>query len=99
MKKIISLIVFCLILFSSACFASSLGKSWIFVQDVHLVRQGETLDSIAQDFMKKNTYGQREIREFTEGIRELNSWLEKRDIHYADILYINYWIKKDVVRF
>lgn len=99
MKKIISLIVFCLILFSSACFASSLSKPWIFVQDVHLVRQGETLDSIAQDFMKKNTYGQREIHEFTEGIKELNPWLEKRDIHYANILYINYWIKKDAVIF
>ena len=44
--------------------------------------------------MEKNTYGPRELREFIEGIRELNEWLLQRDIAAGDTLRINYWEKK-----
>ena len=65
---------------------------WIFVEDHYTVQSGDTLSRIANEFIKKNTYAPREIREFTEGIKELNPELLKRDVIPGEVIDINYWI-------
>ena len=65
---------------------------WVFVEDHYTVQSGDTLSKIANEFIKKNTYAPREIREFTEGIKELNPELLKRDVIPGEVININYWI-------
>ena len=68
-------------------------RSWTVVQVSYKVQEGDTLDSIAETYMKKNTYGKREKTEFLSGIRELNVWLLEREMRPGDVLRINYWEK------
>lgn len=67
--------------------------NWVLVQDVHLVQEGETLDGITRDYMKKNTYGTREFMEFREGIIELNNL--HGEVVPGQKLRINYWVEED----
>ena len=69
-------------------------KHYELIETVYQVKEGDTLDGVAREYMARNTYGPREIREFTSGIKELNDWLLQRDIRPGDTLHINYWIKK-----
>ena len=68
-------------------------RSWTVVHVSYEVQDGDTLQSVAENYLKKNTYGEREINEFREGIRELNDWLLTRDMKKGDVLRINYWEK------
>lgn len=83
---IIAAVVFSI---ASTCFACP----WKLVEDTHIVKHGETLDSITVKYMMKNTYGPREFKEFQWGIKELNTWLFDRDCKEGDSLRINYWVK------
>jgi nucleoid-associated protein YgaU len=69
------------------------------VETVHKVQKGETLWSISEDYLKKNTGGRRYILEFKEGIKELNPWLcdTHEQIQPGDSIVIRYWVKKDEV--
>jgi len=71
----------------------------IQVETVHKVQKGETLWSISEDYLKRNTGGRRYILEFKEGIKELNPWLveSKEQIQPGDKITIRYWVKKDEV--
>ena len=68
-------------------------RSWTVVHVSYEVQDGDTLQSVAENYLKKNTYGKRDINEFREGIRELNDWLLTRDMQKGDVLRINYWEK------
>jgi len=90
-KAIIAMMaVFCLV----GTNAEAADRNWNFVEASYTVQHGDTLEKIAEKYMEKNTYGPRELREFIEGIRELNEWLLQRDIAAGDTLRINYWEKK-----
>jgi nucleoid-associated protein YgaU len=69
------------------------------VETVHKVQKGETLWSISEDYIKRNTGGRRYILEFKEGIKELNPWLveSKEQIQPGDKITIRYWVKKSEV--
>ena len=69
------------------------------VETVHKVQKGETLWSISEDYLKKNTGGRRYILEFMSGIRELNPWLTetKDQIQPGDKITIRYWVKENEV--
>lgn len=69
------------------------SREWTVVHAVYKVEKGDTLDSIAAQYMQRNTYGKREINEFKSGIIERNSWLLKRDLQAGDTLTICYWKK------
>ncbi len=68
-------------------------RAWTLVQVSYEVQQGDTLDSVTEMYLKKNTYGNREFKEFREGIKQLNEWLLERDMKAGDVLRINYWEK------
>jgi len=68
-------------------------RSWTVVHVSYEAQEGDTLDSIAETYVQKNTYGVRDVSEFKEGIRELNDWLLTRDVKKGDVLRINYWEK------
>lgn len=67
------------------------------VTEIYTVKSGDTLWEIAQQYITKNTYGPREIREFYHGIIELNYDLfadrVPGEIHPGDKLTINYFVK------
>ena len=67
--------------------------NWQLVQETYVVQPGDTLNSIAGEFIQKNTYGIREIEEFVEGIRELNDIKKDENIYVGEELKINYWVK------
>ena len=95
MKKVMVMVA---MFFTLVCVASSTeaaSKPWVLVEDTYVVQPKDTLNSIAVVFMSKNTYAQREIREFTEGIKELNPELDKREVISGETLHINYWIKAE----
>ena len=64
------------------------------VEDTYLVQEGDTLQSIGEKFIEKNTGGRRHILEFTEGIRELNPDLYdiNSEVHPGQTIFINYWV-------
>lgn len=66
------------------------------IEDTYTVKKGDTLWSISETYLKKNTGGRRYILEFQEGIKELNPWLleTRGQVQPGDVLHINYWVKK-----
>lgn len=69
------------------------------VETVYTVQPGDTLWSISEEYLQKNTGGRRYILEFKEGIKELNPWLcdTHEQIQPGDSIVIRYWVKKDEV--
>ncbi|MCM0758066.1 LysM peptidoglycan-binding domain-containing protein [Sporomusa sphaeroides DSM 2875] len=68
------------------------------ISEVYVVKSGDTLWQISEQYMAKNTGGPRDIREFYHGIIEVNSdsALKDRvpgDIRPGDKLVINYFVK------
>jgi len=67
------------------------------VTETYIVRPGDTLWTISEQFMQKNTYGPRDIREFYHGVIELNYDAVFKDrkpyglLMPGDRLQINYW--------
>lgn len=91
MKKVFLLLTAMMIMISSTCMASS----YKLVEAEYSVREGDSLDSIAVEYMARNTYGPREFREFKSGIVQLNEWLMDRDVQAGDTVRVNYWVKAE----
>jgi hypothetical protein len=92
MKKVFTVMIMLVALLSTTCYAAE--KNYELIETTYTVQEDDTLRSIASSYIEKNTYGAREIREFTAGIKELNPWLLNRSLTAGDKLRINYWIKK-----
>jgi hypothetical protein len=84
---------------AAVVFSGFYDGNQVQVEEVHKVKQGETLWSISEEYLKKNTGGRRYILEFKEGIKELNPWLvdTKEQIRPGDSIAIRYWVKKSEV--
>ena len=93
MKKMFVIVCVALLIGYTGVYGEAAEKNWNLVETEYTVQNGDTLESIAKEYIKKNTYGPRELEEFKSGIKELNEWLLDRDIKTGDILHINYWIK------
>ena len=92
MKKIVVVLMMVSMMISGVAYAND--KPWKLIEDTYVVQEGDTIDSIADVFIKKNTYAARGHGEFVSGIRELNEELwHGEDVYVGEVLRINYWIK------
>lgn len=71
------------------------GKNAALVEEVYVVRPGDTLWGIAERYVAKNTGTRRYILEYKSGMEELNPWLLDRDgmIYPGDEIKVTYWVK------
>lgn len=69
------------------------------ITEIYIVQPGDTLDGIAEKFIVKNTYSERNFKEFKEGIKEINARVfAGRHEHYLVVgekLTIKYFVKKE----
>lgn len=77
----------------TSCGNAALGT---MVTEVYIVQQGDTLWSISERFLPKNTHSDRYILEFMEGIKQENYQLfdNGRVLQPGDQVRVNYWIKE-----
>ena len=67
----------------------------VLVEEVYVVRPGDTIWGIAETYLKKNTGTRRYILEYKSGMEELNPWLLERKgmIYPGDEIKVTYWVK------
>ena len=85
------------ILFSGACNPWDNGKNAVLVEEVYVVRPGDTIWGIAEEYCAKNTATRRYILEYKSGMEELNPWLVERkgEIYPGDEIKVTYWVKEE----
>ena len=68
----------------------------VLVEETYVVRPGDTIWGIAEEYIIKNTATRRYIIEYKEGIYELNPWLldRKGQIYPGDEIRVTYWVKE-----
>ena len=91
MKRVFLLLAAMMIMISSTC----LSSPYRLVEAEYSVKSGDTLDTIAEDYMARNSYGPRELQEFKSGIIQLNVWLMGRDVQAGDVVKVNYWVRNE----
>lgn len=71
------------------------GKNAVLVEETYIVRPGDTIWGIAEEFCAKNTGTKRYILEYKEGMYENNPWLVERAgmLYPGDKLNMTYWVK------
>ena len=65
------------------------------VEETYVVRPGDTIWGIAEQYIVKNTATRRYILEYKEGLYELNPWLveQRGEIYPGDEIRVTYWVK------
>ena len=73
------------------------GKNAVLVEEVYVVKLGDTIWGIAEEYLQKNTATRRYILEYKSGIEELNPWLMERkgEIYPGDKIKVTYWVKSE----
>ena len=98
MKKLIAgcLLAGAAILLTGACNPWDDGANTVLVEEVYVVRPGDTLWGITEEYCAKNTGTRRYILEYKSGIEELNPWLldRKGEIYPGDEIKVTYWVKE-----
>ena len=87
----------CALVYMGGTYAEESGQR--LVETTYTVQTGDTLWSVSEAYLKKNTGGRRYILEFEEGIKELNPWLLEREgwtLYPGDKLRVNYWVKEEL---
>ena len=85
------------ILFSEACNPWEDGRNAILVEEVYVVKPGDTLWGISETYCAKNTGTRRYILEYKSGMEELNPWLLDRKgmVYPGDEIKVTYWVKEE----
>ena len=83
------------ILLAGACSQQPDGRNAVLVEEIYVVKSGDTLWDIAETYLHKNTGTRRYILEYKSGIEELNPWLLERHglIYPGDEIKVTYWVK------
>ena len=73
------------------------GKNAVLIEEVYVVKPGDTLWGISETYLRKNTGTRRYILEYKSGIEENNPWLLDRHgmIYPGDRLKLTYWVKEE----
>lgn len=84
-------------LFSGAVNPWDDGRDAVLIEEVYVVKPGDTLWGISETYLRKNTGTRRYILEYKSGIEELNPWLLERHgmIYPGDKLTLTYWVKEE----
>ena len=71
------------------------GKNAVPIEEVYVVKPGDTLWGISETYLRKNTGTRRYILEYKAGMEENNPWLVERkgEIYPGDELRLTYWVK------
>ena len=98
-KKIIAgcVIAGLAILCAGACNPWDDRRNAVLVEEIYVVQPGDTLWSITETYLAKNTGTRRYILEYKSGIEELNPWLvdRKGEIYPGDVIKVTYWVKEE----
>lgn len=72
------------------------GHPWQLVEETYTVQRNDTLWSIGEEYIQKNTYGRRYLPEFIEGIKQSNEELVEShgQVYPGQKLRITYWVAK-----
>ena len=72
------------------------GRNAVLVEETYVVRPGDTIWGIAEEYCAKNTATRRYILEYKAGMEELNPWLldRKGQIYPGDEIRVTYWVKE-----
>lgn len=76
------------------------------VEEVYVVQKNDTLWTVGEKFIVKNTYSRRDLREFTEGLyeanyddvfrdREAQGWARPKEVFVGDTLRVRYWVREE----
>ena len=73
------------------------GKNAVLVEEVYVVKPGDTLWGISETYLQKNTGTRRYSLEYKSGVEENNPWLLDRHgmIYPGDKLTLTYWVRGD----
>lgn len=73
------------------------GKNAVLVEEVYVVKPGDTLWGISETYLRKNTGTRRYILEYKAGMEEMNPWLMERhgEIYPGDEIKVTYWVKEE----
>ena len=84
-------------LFSGAVNPWDDGRDAVLVEETYVVRPGDTVWGIAEQYVSKNTATRRYILEYKSGMEELNPWLVERkgEIYPGDEIKVTYWVKEE----
>ena len=68
----------------------------MLVEETYVVRPGDTIWGIAEEYVAKNTGTKRYILEYKEEMYENNPWLVERHgmIYPGDRLTLTYWVRE-----
>lgn len=72
------------------------GADYRLVEETYTVQPGDTLWTIGEEYMAKNTYGRRYLPEFIEGIKQNNDELVRNNgqVSPGQKLRVTYWVEK-----
>ena len=85
------------ILLAGACSPQPDGRNAVLVEEVYVVKSGDTIWDIAETYVRKNTGTRRYILEYKSGIEENNPWLLERHgmLYPGDRLTLTCWVKEE----
>ena len=85
------------ILLVGACSQQETNTAPVLVEEVYVVKPGDTLWDIAETYRRKNTGTRRYILEYKNDIEENNPWLLERHgmLYPGDRLTLTYWVKEE----
>lgn len=94
-KELLAFIAFCILITIVLATQTSFTRNNVrYVTEMYTVQPNDSLTSVSERYIGKNTGTVRQIDEFREGIKELNfDVIGDGEVKAGEVLKIGYWIK------